>query len=364
MRSTGQAELGVLADSSRSLCAIRNVLGGCRGFAFVPIEVDDLAVAHELAERLGNLGHRVRVLASASPSGWPGIVDALLTAPRRRVDATLVAADISLGCDEALASLDARLCANSVGQDMRLLWCGPRSLLCRTVERAPRLWAAALSGTPVTLRPPLTAGGEFGVELDCSEILLGHLRELLAAARQRSELEEAVRLARCATYELVARGRAREGLALSQDFASWLDERACKYPEISARARACRTQMVSFARLVLARDPGLLEKALELQGPLPAPSDESPSTTRRPTQRPTQRSTLGADEPPEPEKSERRTMPRVRSRDWSALPPSGCKTCGGTRRCLTCGGSGRWYQGLLDEEECSSCCGTGLCPDC
>jgi hypothetical protein len=41
-----------------------------------------------------------------------------------------------------------------------------------------------------------------------------------------------------------------------------------------------------------------------------------------------------------------------------------CEVCGDSRKCLTCAGSGVWYAGTLDEDECSSCGGTGHCPDC
>jgi len=41
-----------------------------------------------------------------------------------------------------------------------------------------------------------------------------------------------------------------------------------------------------------------------------------------------------------------------------------CRSCLGTRQCLTCQGTGLWYAGTMQEEECGSCGGTGLCPAC
>jgi hypothetical protein len=41
-----------------------------------------------------------------------------------------------------------------------------------------------------------------------------------------------------------------------------------------------------------------------------------------------------------------------------------CQVCGDSRKCLTCAGTGVWYAGTVEEDECSSCGGTGYCPDC
>ena len=41
-----------------------------------------------------------------------------------------------------------------------------------------------------------------------------------------------------------------------------------------------------------------------------------------------------------------------------------CRTCNDTGECFTCGGTGLWYRGTIEEEECSSCGGHGHCPDC
>lgn len=343
--------LRLLTDASQGLSAIRDAISRSRAFALIPVEIQSLAVGEELALMLRTWGFTVKSLIVADELDWDEVVQTMFRAADSEVDATIVVGDISPGLDDALASLNVDFRSLSRVQDRPLLWCGARSFLCRIAERAPDLWAAAIAGSPIQLRPPSTFAAELGVELDCGELLLGFLQELVEEARRRGDFAEVATLARCAVYEHLVRGRAVQGLAEAQAVVTWLDDRACNYPEVQGQLETSRALITEFARALLGGRPGVAEAMLAF-----------PEPKRIPRREPTAEALACIPRAPlEPAES---SSPAVAARTTTDSPTSDCASCGGTRRCLTCAGTGRWYEGSPDEGDCSSCGGSGLCPDC